>query len=224
MTTSKQDASVSKGPAKRRPRRSSDEVIGRLIDAAVVEFGIHGYAGARTASIAKRADVVEPLLFKYFGSKANLFQRAIFEPLNANYLEFQRRYNREDQSQQDLLKRSREYITHQQEFLQKHSRMFMSLVLSETFNSGEFEGLSEVNGLQQYLDNMVRIVEARLTRLPKIQPKLLARISFATLLSCVLFRDWLFPDGIATDDEIRNAVIDFIMEAANPATNGGSPA
>src|SRR5512139_2218868 len=75
-------------PAKRRTRRKPEELYERLVEAAVEEFAQNGYAGARTATIAQRAGVVEPLLFKYFGSKANLFQRAIFENLDRHYNRF----------------------------------------------------------------------------------------------------------------------------------------
>lgn len=201
-----------KTPAKRRPRRSKEEIVDRMIHAAVEEFSAYGYSATRTAAIAQRADVVEPLLFKYFGSKANLFQRAIFQPLDAQYHEFQQRYRKNDQQSGQRLSRSREYIREQYEFLSVHSRMFMSLALNEAFESDEFEGMAEVDGIQSYLTNMVHIVETRLTGEPRIKPKLLARISFATLLSSVLFREWLFPDEVASDDEIIEGVIDFIME------------
>jgi hypothetical protein len=52
----------------------------------------------------------------------------------------------------------------------------------------------------------------RLSNKPKIHPKLVSRVSFATILACVIFKDWLFPEGLASEGEISAAVSDFILE------------
>lgn len=50
-----------------------------LIEAAIPEFAQHGYAGARTDRIARRAGVNKQLLFYYFGSKAGLYRAVMDE-------------------------------------------------------------------------------------------------------------------------------------------------
>jgi hypothetical protein len=35
------------------------------------------------------------------------------------------------------------------------------------------------------------------------------------VLACVLFKDWVFPAGMATEDEIRAAINDFVMDGIN---------
>lgn len=49
----------------------------QIIDAAVEEFGRHGYAGASMAAIAARVGVTKPLLYQYFGSKDRLHIAAL---------------------------------------------------------------------------------------------------------------------------------------------------
>ncbi|MEV7242963.1 TetR/AcrR family transcriptional regulator [Streptomyces sp. NPDC003236] len=44
----------------------------QILDAAVEEFGRHGYAAASMAEIARRVGVTKPLLYTYFGSKDGL--------------------------------------------------------------------------------------------------------------------------------------------------------
>src|SRR4051812_37532369 len=65
----------------RRPRRSpsGDERVRdaertreRILDAALVEFGEHGFAGARIEAIARRAGVNQQLISYYFDGKAGL--------------------------------------------------------------------------------------------------------------------------------------------------------
>jgi AcrR family transcriptional regulator len=69
-------------PAARRKRRSPGELNARILKAAAAEFRRAGYIGATTAAIAQKADVTEAQLFRYFGSKSNLFREAIFRPLD----------------------------------------------------------------------------------------------------------------------------------------------
>jgi TetR/AcrR family transcriptional regulator len=46
----------------------------KILEAAVAEFGARGYAGARTAAIAARADVNPQLISYYFGGKQGLLE------------------------------------------------------------------------------------------------------------------------------------------------------
>lgn len=59
------------GPLRRR----------HLLEAARETFLRHGRDGARTRQIAETAGVPEALLYHYFGSKEELFEAAILEPL-----------------------------------------------------------------------------------------------------------------------------------------------
>jgi TetR/AcrR family transcriptional regulator len=55
---------------KRDPERTREKIL----DAAVVEFGEHGYAGARISAIAQRAGVNQQLISYYFDGKEGLYQ------------------------------------------------------------------------------------------------------------------------------------------------------
>jgi AcrR family transcriptional regulator len=57
-------------------RRSSDERREHVIAAAVSEFARHGYHGASTGSIAKRAGISQPYIYALFPSKRDLFLAA----------------------------------------------------------------------------------------------------------------------------------------------------
>src|SRR5258708_7602478 len=66
--------------------------VGRelILAAAHNVFSEHGYARATTREIAERAGVAEPLLFRSFGSKANLFNEVVFGPMHAFMLEWEK--------------------------------------------------------------------------------------------------------------------------------------
>jgi len=55
---------------KRDPERSRE----RILDAALVEFGEHGFAGARIGAIARRAGVNQQLISYYFDGKDGLYR------------------------------------------------------------------------------------------------------------------------------------------------------
>ncbi len=66
------------GPAsERRRRRSSQVVVDHLLDAALVEFAAHGFAGASTRAIAERAGAHQPQINYHFSSKEALWQAAV---------------------------------------------------------------------------------------------------------------------------------------------------
>jgi AcrR family transcriptional regulator len=49
----------------------------RILDAALQEFAAHGYDGATTARVARRAGVTQPLVHYYFDSKSELWHAAV---------------------------------------------------------------------------------------------------------------------------------------------------
>lgn len=66
--------------AKRRPAGAHREAILR---AARTEFAAHGFEGATTVAIAKRAGVTQPLVHHHFGSKAKLWTAILAELFGA---------------------------------------------------------------------------------------------------------------------------------------------
>lgn len=55
-------------------KRDAERTRERILDAALVEFGDHGFAGARISAIASRAGVNEQLISYYFDSKEGLYR------------------------------------------------------------------------------------------------------------------------------------------------------
>ncbi len=200
----------------RRKRRSTREVVDRIIDAAFLEFGENGYASTTTAAIARRADVAEALIFTHFTSKANLFRKAVFKPLDdhfSNFIATHAQVNDEATRRRE----SRAYVSDLVTFVRQHSGMFKSLVVNEAF-SGNGDASSGLRGLQDYFDKMSALEESRLEGPPRVEPRLMSRISFAAILGYVLCDTWLIPEGTASDAQVHEALCDFIMEglAVNP--------
>jgi AcrR family transcriptional regulator len=55
-------------------RQSAAERREGILDAALEEFAEHGYHGASTEAIARRAGISQPYVFRLFGTKQELFK------------------------------------------------------------------------------------------------------------------------------------------------------
>lgn len=77
-------------PAKKRGSyKTSDEVRRRLLEAAMTEFATHGFEGASTRAIARRAEAHQPQINYHFESKDALW-RAVMDSLLEEVDEFLR--------------------------------------------------------------------------------------------------------------------------------------
>jgi AcrR family transcriptional regulator len=199
----------------RRPRRSSEEIVGRIIAAATEEFEVNGYAGATTASIARKAGVAEPLIFTNFGSKSKLFHASIFTPLNEHLIDFFERYNQSAKDSPDFREKMRRtYIEELRDFIERHSRKFVSLFFAQTYGDAGNK-LDDIAGIQDYLNAASSLELRNLQDTPRIDPRIMAGISFSAIFSCVIFREWVFPHGTADKDEVYTALIDFVIDGLN---------
>jgi TetR/AcrR family transcriptional regulator len=71
--------------APRTHKRDRDVTVPAILAAAEIEFATHGFASARTESIATRAHVVKGLIFHYFKSKEGLYEAVLvraYEPIS----------------------------------------------------------------------------------------------------------------------------------------------
>jgi TetR/AcrR family transcriptional regulator len=57
--------------------RNREVTVPAILAAAEIEFATHGFAAARTESIAARANVVKGMIFHYFKSKEGLFEAVL---------------------------------------------------------------------------------------------------------------------------------------------------
>ncbi len=194
--------------------------MARLITAAAHEFEQSGFRGATTAAIARRAEVTEAQLFRYFSSKAELFRAAIFEPLNRRFADFNTRQLDDPPPVERVREQARQYIAELQDFIGDNAEMLMSLLVAEAYAPDDIVSLSEVDALGEYFELGAAGMSRRVDR-DRVNPELMVRVSFAAVLANVLFRDWLFPDGLASDEQIREALIDFVIDGIGP--RGDSP-
>src|SRR5918999_956137 len=83
--------------AKANGSESAEFSKARILHAALKEFGLHGYRGARIDAVARRAGVPRGLIAYYFGTKEGLF-RAVGDQRAASMQRIQQqlRHGRDD--------------------------------------------------------------------------------------------------------------------------------
>jgi AcrR family transcriptional regulator len=189
---------VAKQEAPKRPRRQPG--VGRelILAAAHDVFSEHGYARATTREIAERAGVAEPLLFRYFGSKAALFNEVVFGPMRAFMLEWEK-FDAKAGDEYDVEALAKRFAGGFYDLLRANRGLMITYFATQVF---EPEVLAEPGDLPTFLEViglMDRATEIR-TRTDKqgrrIKPtaksRVHERINIGSVIAAALFDDLLF--------------------------------
>jgi TetR/AcrR family transcriptional regulator len=65
-----------------RSKHGLERMLAAIREAAIAEFGRHGFKGASTKAIAERAGLTKPHLHYYIGSKEDLYEELLYSVLN----------------------------------------------------------------------------------------------------------------------------------------------
>ncbi|TVV74599.1 TetR/AcrR family transcriptional regulator [Sphingomonas solaris] len=207
--------------APRRRRRSSQQLTDLILEAAAAEFEDNGFAGATTAAIARRAAVTETQLFRFYPSKQALFRAAIFEPLSRHFAEFNARHPASGGEPVSRQAFAAQYIDELQLFIERNSRMMMSLIAASAFGARAGSDVPTIDGMTDYFAHGAAMMAKRVGDDPAIDPALMVRVSFAAVLGNIAFRNFLFPGPMADDQRIREAVARLVLYGV--ATDGPPP-
>lgn len=209
-------------PIQRRKRRPSADIVAAILQAAAEAFERFGYAGATTAAIARAADVTEAQLFRHFPTKAELFRESIFKPLDQHFSDFQSRHVEDAGKAGDRALVARDYIMELRGLIGDHSRMLMSMIVAQTYASTG-AATDEIESLNAYFDRGAAMMARRVGNQARVDPRLMVRVSFAAVLACVAFKDWVFPPGLANEEDIAAAITEFVMDGINANGAATSP-
>ena len=82
MTAAAPLLSLADGPVVRsRARLGRERILAQIREAAITEFGLHGFKGASTQAIAERARLTKPQLHYYIKGKDELYEELLFAVL-----------------------------------------------------------------------------------------------------------------------------------------------
>ncbi len=156
--------------------------------------------------------MTEAMLFKYFGSKSNLCREAVLEPLKQSYAQFADSFLSDIAGMEDQKQRASLYIKSLQKWIYEQSELLTVLAVLEAYGK-ESEGIEGgLDWLNPYFDIGADLLVTRLDEDPKVDPALMSRISFATVLACVMFQSWLFSAAPASEEDIPTAIGNFLID------------
>ena len=201
-------------------RRDPEARPSQILEAAFVEFGKHGLAGARLDDIAKRANVAKGTIYLYFPNKEALF-RAMIHATNIAAL---------DTAEARLAETDNASATEQLRFVAAGWWTFLRTERFQVVQRLVMAELPQFPDLMQfYFDNVVsrgrRMIANIIARgtargefraiEPEVGARMLSALSITHTQWCA--RRQFFPALVErTDDEVRDQVFDFFLHALRP--------
>lgn len=189
----------------RRPRRSTEEVRRLLIEAGRDDFRDRGFTGASVRDIAGHADVKESVLFRHFGTKAALFERAVLDPLVEFLDGYSEQWSSPETAGAEVEVLVEDYLGGLYDVALRNRKLILALMSAHAFEPELFGEINQEPGLRTILDKITDLTvmhqEAHDLTLP--DPPITTRISFAMALGMALLDEWLFPQDDERPDSER---------------------
>jgi len=193
-----------------RVRRSSAEVRSLVLGAARELFEDRGYDNVSTRDIAARAGVTQALVFRHFGTKAELFVEAVYLPFSQFVAVYLNRWvDRRPDDQQASLNDTEVFVDGLYRILLENRKLLITLssVAGRGSPDVPVRASTLLSGLLGNLEReVVRTIEAR--GAAAMNPAYSVRFTFALVYGSALLDEALFPD---TGDEAARAAISEAM-------------
>ena len=185
-------------PNPRNGRRGANEVRDLVLQAAHHLFSEQGYHGTTTRQIAEEAGVGESVLFRNFGSKAELFETTILSPFSDFVDHWAQTWNVSVASESDPAEVARSFVKGFYGLASEHKELFRTLVAARV--KGGEPTLAEVAArVSSKLADNLRIVQLVLREhgaarhFRELDAPVTVAVSVGSVMSLVLLDDWLFP-------------------------------
>jgi AcrR family transcriptional regulator len=184
----------------RRSRRAPLEVRDLVLRAAHDLFAAQGYHGTKTREIAERAQVAEPVIFRHFASKAEIFELSILAPFAAFAQEWAESWRVEPLASADEYEITNTFVAGFYELALDHREVFRTLMAAGA--DGGDEALAGVaqRVIAQLGESLTLIrgllVEHRDARgWQALDPPVTVAVALGSILSLAIYDDWIFPVG-----------------------------
>lgn len=181
-------------------RRSPSEIRELVLEAANDLFTRQGYHGTKTRQIAERAGVGESVVFRHFGSKADLFEATIIVPFMQFVNDWARAWDRKPPSSTDAVTIARSFVSGFYRVAEDHRELLRTLMaaqvqggetelarVAETFSRHFADGL--------FVMRRVLLEQGSARDYLHLDPPVTVAVASGAVLSLVLMDSWLFaPD------------------------------
>jgi AcrR family transcriptional regulator len=215
----------------RATRRSPAEVRALIVSAAHELFEERGYAETATREIAELAGVIPAAVFRHFGSKQELFEEVVLNPLYEYVHAFVDRWSK-DETWRDVTPEqvAHAHVSGLYDLVRQNRKLFAMLVSAgEGEQPGTHAHLAR-DALSRHLDELERrlVVFAEQQHAPALMDLGLSiRFTIALVLGTVMFDDTLFagPGRRPTRQQMIRQIAGYVQRGSQlPETRRSPPA
>jgi len=203
----------SENPPSPRRRRSSAEVRRLILTAAQDLFAAKGYRGTSTREISDQAGVAEVLLFRNFGSKADLYSTAVVLPL-IDFFEEWVTSNTWDWNEADTETRLREFFTQVYWIGRQHRGSIVSYLAMSVFEPDMVSGLEHSKELERLIDQLAEKSAEHQMLLgvpPQENVRIGTRAAIGMVLSMAIFNNL---GSNASSEDVIEEMVQLILHGA----------
>lgn len=177
-----------------------------LLTAARDIFAERGFKGTSTRDVAERAGVTEVMIFRHFGTKANLFQEAIVAPFTSFIQQYISDYRSRRHGVRSPYEEGLDLYTGLFEVLHGEREVLLALMAARQFDDLPSAAASQVDqAFADVLGVMEEVVgtESIERGFSGFDLGPTVRTMFAMVLSVALHGDWM---GLHNDDAYQRVV------------------
>ncbi|WP_322780755.1 helix-turn-helix domain-containing protein [Frankia sp. Cas4] len=208
-----------------RSRRSSATVRSLVLGAARELFDEHGYEHVTTREIAARAGVTQALVFRHFGTKANLFVEAVYRPFYDFVAEYVRQWIEHGHGARSAEQTTRDFVGGLYLLLIDNHKLLLALPGGPSGGSPELRTRAGAF-LQEVFDKLEREIEAEVAVLdaPVVDVALSVRFTVALVYGATVLDDMLFPAGRQHPTRARlvEEMAGFVIRGSGSDSDSGS--
>lgn len=178
-------------------RRSPEEVRQVILRAARELFASRGYAGTSIREIAEHAGVYEPMIYRRVGSKAELFEAAVLQPLTEVVTGHLARVEQWRQAG-PMTEVGRSWVEPMYDAIRDNRDLLLALMAAEGFHAEDFQDRRPFgDGIRRLIDQTEPEARMEVTRrgLPDVDVRANIVANLGMLLGVALLEGALGHDG-----------------------------
>lgn len=184
----------------RQSRRAPVEVQDLVIEAAHTLFTAQGYHGTKTRQIAERAGVGESVVFRNFGSKAELFEVVILKPFIDFIDEWTAAWSLEPLGSSDPEEIARSFVKGFYGIAADHRELLLTLMTARLKGADEVlagvaAAVSDQFAVSLKVIRGLLLGHSGARRWEGIDPPATVAVAVGSIMAMVLLDDWIFPAG-----------------------------
>ena len=180
-----------------------------MLDAARDLFAERGFKGTSTRDIAERAGVSEVMIFRHFGSKANLFQESVVEPFTSFMQRYIADYRTREHGKLSPEEEGRAFYTGLFDVLRAERAALLALMAARQFDDLPETASAEVEGAFGQVLRLVEEVvatEAEERHFTDFDLVPTVRVMFSMVLAAALHGDWMGMGRTVSYDRVLDTM------------------